>query len=111
MNHDPLALEGLILVHAPSEIPGFEPGIRVALPNPKAFVRYAMLMIEAFGADALGPIMYEQFQVLLGYFDPSDVKLWADEAKREAISWKHSAAREISRDEVRNGTLKSPVCD
>jgi hypothetical protein len=49
---DPLALEGLVLLHAPGTL--LAPiGAGVWLPNPKLFLQYALLMSELYGPDAL----------------------------------------------------------
>lgn len=50
---EPLALEGLVLLHAPSTSIGPR-GASVWLPNPQLFYFYASLFREIFGAGALG---------------------------------------------------------
>lgn len=53
---DPLALEGMLMVHSPSWLPGLEEFPRLSLPDRDQFVRYALLMREVYGDDALGQV-------------------------------------------------------
>jgi hypothetical protein len=110
LNHDPLALEGLILIHAPSEIPGFNPGMRMTLPNPKRFIRYSLLLTALFGPDALGPIMGQQYSVVVRSFDPNEVQTWTDEARREAASWRNLAPVDVFDSRTSAETERSPAC-
>lgn len=50
---DPLALEGLIMLHSPGML-GAPPGAVVSLPDSELFARYATLMQETFGPESLG---------------------------------------------------------
>lgn len=54
VHSDPLALEGLILIHSPGFLPGSSNGVSVALPDPMKFSYYALLMQHVYGPDALG---------------------------------------------------------
>jgi hypothetical protein len=102
---DRLALEGLILVHAPSDIPGFRPGIRLSLPNPKLFVGYSLLLVEVFGADALGPIMSESVANVLRSMDARVVDQMREQARASAVGWKGSA-RQADQSRAAPGTAE-----
>lgn len=72
---DPLALEGMILLHAPARLPGPE-SIRPWLPDAYRFVGYALLLRELYGQDALGHfVLPEMLDAALG-------SLSADEKSR-----------------------------
>jgi hypothetical protein len=50
---DPLALEGLLLVHAPARMLA-QHGVGISLPNPRLFLQYAILAQTLFGPEFLG---------------------------------------------------------
>jgi hypothetical protein len=92
-------------VHAPSDIPGFRPGIRLSLPNPKLFVGYSLLLVEVFGADALGPIMNQSVANVMHSMDASVVDAMREQARASAIGWKISA-RQADQSSLTPGTAE-----
>ena len=109
--HNRLALEGLILVHAPSDIPGFRPGTRVSLPNPRQFLGYSLLLAEVFGADALGPIMSQTVANVLQSMDPKDVAWVQEQARVSAATWKYAMTRETPSSAKPNAVDQGSICD
>lgn len=93
--HERLAIEGLILIHAPSDIPGFRPGTRVSLPNPRLFVGYSLLLVEVFGADALGPILSQSVANVIHSMDAKVVDRVREQVRASAIEWK-GASRQFN---------------
>lgn len=83
---NPLALEGMIMLHSPSWIPGSEEAPRISMPDRQRFVQYGLLMTYVFGEDDLGPIMSDTIARSLASMDPdkrAEAERWAEyEAER-----------------------------
>ena len=77
---DPLALEGMIMMYAPSWIPGTEDSPRRALPNPREFVRHVLLMERVYGGDAVGPVVMAALARSLETMNPTQ----RDEVERQS---------------------------
>jgi len=98
--HNRLALEGLILVHTPSDIPGFRPGVRLALPNPRQFVGLSFLLVEVFGPDALGPIVSQTVSNVLQTMDLVAISKLREQARARAATWKYQLSPETQKREA-----------
>jgi len=62
---DPMALEGMILVHVPSRVPDRGVDVFPSLPNPYKFAGYALLMQQLSGPASLGPFVSESLNTVL----------------------------------------------
>lgn len=83
---EPLALEGLILVHAPGAAI-MSQGVSIRLPNPKLFLRYALLYVNLFGIDALGEPANRLLAATLSQTDADDYQVLRKEIEQEARRW------------------------
>lgn len=108
---DPLALEGMIMVHVPSDVPGFHPGIRLAMPNPKLFLGYAILMSEVYGAEALGPIVSQTVANVMQTIDPVTLRAIQEDVRREAIAWRNQPAADTEAFGSDPEQYRHPRCD
>jgi hypothetical protein len=93
---DPLALEGLVMLHAPGQ------GIAAAgtgpsMPNPRLFLQYAWLMERLFGADALGTATMELMQIAAGTMTPAQLAQIRRVVDVEAEKWTSGVGRSDSR--------------
>jgi hypothetical protein len=68
---DPIALEGLILLHAPGYLPGASNGLSSAIPDPQKFAHAALLMQVLYGPDALGPAVDAMLAQTLSRMNPA----------------------------------------
>lgn len=92
---NPLALEGMVLVHSPARWPSI--GIhapRLALPDRSRFARYALLLQRVRGDEALGPAAgHVLTQVMAGYSD--DERAWLmQQLEQDARQWLSLEARQ-----------------
>lgn len=96
---DPLALEGLILLHAPASTLG-PSSVSVWLPNPRLFLRYSMLMHDLFGAEALGRRAYELSQQVAATIGAEEVEHLRSVVAADAAQWRNAAGK--------HSTLRQP---
>ena len=89
---DPLALEGLILVHAPGYLPGSRNGLSMAIPDPHRFAHYSLLMQTIYGPGALGPAVDEMLAHTLARMDATSLAQIEAEVAASAASWDVQAA-------------------
>ncbi|MCB1568391.1 MAG: hypothetical protein KDI69_06195 [Xanthomonadales bacterium] len=85
---DPLALEGMLMVHSPSWLPGLEEFPRLSLPDRDLFVRYALLMREVYGDDALGQVAGAVLSRSTESMSPAERDAAQRWAEREAQRWR-----------------------
>jgi hypothetical protein len=94
--HDPLALEGMMLVHSP----GLSLGPRGAglwLPNPRLFLKYSFMLARLYGEQALGRAANMVHSTML-VTDPLDLEKIRREADFESGQWlKASGSTPIAR--------------
>ncbi|MCB1567592.1 MAG: hypothetical protein KDI69_02070, partial [Xanthomonadales bacterium] len=83
---EPLALEGMLLVHAPTWMPGLE-GLSLSIPNPKKFVYYARLMRRLYGDAALGEYFFLAVQRAMSQMSPEELRDIDNEVDRAAQAW------------------------
>jgi hypothetical protein len=89
--HDPLALEGLILVHAPDVlVPAASTDAAFRLPDPRRFVALALLAEEVYGADMLGSQVRQLLQRTLEALSEKERGRAESDAKRWALTWRSS---------------------
>lgn len=89
---NPLALEGMIMLHSPAWIPGGEETPRLSMPDRRRFARYALLMTRVFGEDEVGPAVggvLARSLASMGADERAEVERWAD---REAARWRAQAS-------------------
>jgi hypothetical protein len=90
---DPLALEGLILVHAPDVlVPSASTDAAFRLPNPRRFATLALLAEQVYGTDMLGSQTAQLLQRTLETFPEPERSRIEAEARRWARGWRASAA-------------------
>lgn len=80
----PLALEGLVVTHAPGGAMMTQ-GVHVALPNPRLFHRYALLMERLYGSETLGREGGHLLEAVTATLSPRDLSenaLWVDNEYR-----------------------------
>lgn len=88
---DPLALEGLVLMHAPAS--AIAPSsVAVWLPNPELFLQYSMLMHELFGPESLGRSGVELAQVVAASEPPEEIHRLREVVRIEAEQWRRLGA-------------------
>lgn len=84
---DPLALEGLVLLHAPGN--ALAPtGVGLWHPNPRLFMQYSLLMHEIYGPEALGNTALQLMQVTAASLGPDEMRRITLSVQTEASSWK-----------------------
>jgi len=83
---EPLALEGMLLVHAPTWMPGLE-GVSLSMPDPKKFVYYAHLMQRLYGDVALGEHFLSAVQRSMSQMSPAELRDIDNEVDRAAQAW------------------------
>lgn len=89
---NPLALEGMIMLHSPAWIPGGEETPRLSMPDRRRFARYALLMTRVFGEDEVGPAVggvLARSLASMGADERAEAERWAD---REAARWRAQAS-------------------
>lgn len=89
---DPLALEGMIMVHSPSWIPGIEEFPRLSLPNRREFVRHALLMERLYGEDQVGTVVQAALVrnlALMSSAEREEAQRWVE---RESERWLATAS-------------------
>ena len=84
---DPIALEGLILLHAPGYLPGASNGLSSAIPDPQKFVRAALLMQVLYGPEALGPAVDAMLDQTLSRMNPALRNRVETEVTARAAIW------------------------
>ncbi len=88
---DPLALEGMLIVHYPffdlsvARIPS------VSLPNPEAFARHAYLAEAVLGSEGLGPIGRQALLAIETHLPPDRVFQLRAEARNLSMAWRSRA--------------------
>lgn len=88
---DPLALEGLVLMHAPASAI-FPSSVAVWLPNPKLFLHYSMLMHELLGPESLGRTGIELAQVVASSEPVEEIHRLREIVRVEAEQWRRAGA-------------------
>ncbi|MCC6505806.1 MAG: hypothetical protein IT475_10190 [Aquimonas sp.] len=87
---DPLALEGMILLHAPSN--SLKPiGVTVWLPNPEKYFYYASLYGEIFGYEALGEAARTTLVFVRASLSEEYITRVLERVQADAIEWRHAA--------------------
>jgi hypothetical protein len=87
---DPLALEGMILVHAPSRVPDRGLDVFLSLPDPYQFAGFALLMQELNGPTSLGPYVSDVLESVLVGIPPNDTQQLQASVKLEARRWQNT---------------------
>jgi hypothetical protein len=82
-----LALEGLILVHAPGSAI-MSQGVALRLPNPRLFLKFALLYAQLHGPDALGPAANRLVVATLSTMGPTEQQKLRLEVELEARKWR-----------------------
>ena len=109
---DPLALEGMLMVHSPSWIPGVARDARISLPNARLFSYYALVQIELFGAESLGTFGTEILAQSRQALPPSDLQRIQNKASEEARRWLAVSSARKGSEQLRKELppRESPVC-
>jgi len=92
---DPLALEGLVLLHAPGSALD-RGGMSVWLPNPRLFLQYAMLTYELFGPEALGTSGVMLLNVTSSTVSASELDSITRNVQSEVQRWRRAAGFQAS---------------
>ena len=92
---DPLALEGLILVHAPgAAIP--PQGVELRKPNPELFLRYALLYVGLYGVEAIGEPARRLAASALATLSDSDRQALREQVDIEIDAWRQFSPSSFS---------------
>ncbi len=83
---EPLALEGLVLVHSPSNVVS-QRGVSLSLPNPKLFVKYMGLMQRLYGDVAIEGEIGMAFSEVRASIPPDQLVLIDKEMDAEYERW------------------------
>lgn len=103
---NPLAIEGLILLHSPSSILAAQ-GVMTRLPNHKKFAAYAALYRRLYGPLAMGTRVNQVLDTVLSSLPPDDVAEISADVEMEAQRWARAAG--LAR--LPQGQLLPPVAD
>ena len=109
-NADPLALEGMLIVHYPffdlsvARIPS------VSLPSPEAFARHAYLAQEVFGADGLGAYGAQALLAIETSLPVARVTQLRAEGRNLARAWKSRATQGPRADSLDDELSVSNLC-
>ena len=106
---DPLALEGLILIHAPGFLPGSSNGMNIALPDPHKFAHYALLMQTVYGPRTLGPAIDAMLGQTLARMNPNLLRQVEAEVEASAARWDLSISEPLALDGPPVGDAE-PMC-
>ena len=86
---DPLALEGLILLHAPDIlVPSASTDVAFRLPDPRRFVALSLLAEQVYGSDMLGSQVRQLLQRALETLPANERRRAEREATRWAQTWR-----------------------
>ncbi len=87
--HDPLALEGLILLHAPDIlVPNASTDAAFRLPDPRRFVALSLLAEQVYGSDMLGSQVRQLLQRTLESLPAQERRRAERDATRWAQTWR-----------------------
>ncbi len=84
---DPMALEGMILVHVPSRIPDRGVDVFPSLPNPYKFAGYALLLKKISGPASLGPFVNETLDTVVAGLGAEQLETLQRAVDIEAKRW------------------------
>lgn len=93
---DPLALEGMIVLHAPVRFPGPQ-GVRFQLPDAYRFAGYASLMVALYGHERLGGLAHRSLERVLDRLDAQQRRQLDAAVELEARRWRAVQVRRPSR--------------
>lgn len=106
---DPLALEGLILVHAPGFLPGTGNGMNMAIPDPRRFAHHALLMQTVYGPETLGPFVEEMLGQTLASMSPDMLQQVEESVAATAAAWNLNIAEPLTLEGPAVGDAE-PLC-
>jgi hypothetical protein len=86
----PLAIEGLILLHSPSSMVAAQ-GVMTRQPDRRKFAAYALLYRRLYGPQAMGPRVNQILDAVLATMPPGDVDVLRSDVEREAQQWVEAA--------------------
>lgn len=89
---DPLALEGMLLLHAPTMTLGAANRLRLHQPNPQRFAHHALLMQQLYGEDALGDSADYLLNRVIARMSPEAQAALRSAVALEAARWTRSGA-------------------
>ena len=90
---DPLALEGLMVVHLPVWSPGVRWSPGLSMPNPRLFATYALMLREVLGAAAFGDVAETVLSRVMATMSPAELKRVEATAQQGLVRWRVAAAR------------------
>lgn len=90
---DPLALEGMLMVHSPVWMPGTERSPRFSAPDPLRFARYAMLMNAVYGQEATGNVARSILARVLATLAPEQRNALDAQVARDVALWQSTAEK------------------
>lgn len=91
--HDPLALEGMILLHMPGGHPLQLAAVSLRLPDRQRFAGYAGVYLALFGESALEPSLHEMLRQVEAEMPPERWQQLQQRVEREAHRWREALAR------------------
>lgn len=98
---DPLALEGLLLVHAPDVLPlSGNADALMRLPNPRLFAALALLAERLYGSEMLGNPATQLLQTVWDGLDPSARDRLLREVEFEVRRWQAAGPPPVASDDV-----------
>lgn len=107
---DPLALEGMILVHAPSRLPDRGLDVFPALPDPYQFAGHALLLQRLAGPAALGTYAGALLQRLLAAMSPEELQRLDRAVEAEALRWRSLASTAKAMPKLGDSERASSLC-
>jgi hypothetical protein len=106
---EPLALEGLILLHAPGALLAPQ-SVGLWLPDPKRFLHYVFVMQAVYGESSVGEKVQRLAQAAAYSISASDLQQARSSASRDAQRWLSSMShRSSAPSEPKASSLE--VCD
>ncbi|MCB1560561.1 MAG: hypothetical protein KDI75_05655 [Xanthomonadales bacterium] len=85
---DPLALEGMLLLHMPMSFAKKMFDLREALPDPIRFSGYAMMMQQLYGPESLGDAATTALSLSLAHMDADTRETLMQQVATEVARWR-----------------------
>ena len=95
---DPLALEGLMVVHLPVWSPGVRWSPGLSMTNPRLFATYALMLREVIGVPAFGEVAEKALSRVMATMSPEEIVKVEAQVHQSLARWRASAARKSPQD-------------
>jgi len=107
---DPLALEGMLLLHAPAPLAGVGQGPRLRVPDPRRFAHYGLLTRHLYGQTALGDRAGNLLTRVLARMSPEEQASVHSAVMLDAARWTSNASA-ASPDKIDTSRNTAELCD